>query len=152
MYVDDHSHILWSKWWINMSEYIKQSLHVAEDTVVVFAAYSHTKGRHNILIQPAAIWIVAAKGTKMCLISVVNFIPFWGTFTTLQKATISLACLSVHMEQLGSHCCMDFHDIWYMNIFRIYVRKVKVRLKYDNNNGYFTWRPTRTYYILLNSS
>jgi hypothetical protein len=43
-----------------MSEYIKQSLHMAEDTVVVLSAYSHTKGRH-ILIQPAAIWIVAVK-------------------------------------------------------------------------------------------
>jgi len=62
--------------YINMSEYIKQSLHMAENTVVVLPLYSPTKGRHNILIQPAAIWIVAVKGIKMCLISVVRFIPF----------------------------------------------------------------------------
>jgi len=59
-----------------MSEYIKQSLHMAEDTVVVLSAYSHTKGMHNILIQPAAIWIAAVKGIEMCLISVVHFIQF----------------------------------------------------------------------------
>jgi len=49
---------------------------MAENTVVVLPLYSPTKGRHNILIQPAAIWIVAVKGIKMCLISVVRFIPF----------------------------------------------------------------------------
>jgi len=55
--------------YISMSEYIKQSLHTADDTVVVLFAYSHTKGRHNILIQPAAIWIVAVKVIETCLIS-----------------------------------------------------------------------------------
>ena len=49
---------------------------MAEDTVVVLSAHSHTKGMHNILIQPAAIWIVAVKGIELCLISVVRFIPF----------------------------------------------------------------------------
>jgi len=58
-----------------MSEYIKQILHMAEDTVAVPSAYSYTNGRH-ILIQPAAIWIVAVKGTETCLISVVRSIPF----------------------------------------------------------------------------
>jgi hypothetical protein len=49
---------------------------MAEDAVVVLPAYSHTKGRHNILIQPAAIWVVAVKGSELCSISVVRFIPF----------------------------------------------------------------------------
>jgi len=52
----------------SMSEYIKQCLHTAEDTLVVLSAYSHTKGGHNILIQPAAIWIVAVKVIEMCLL------------------------------------------------------------------------------------
>jgi hypothetical protein len=59
-----------------MSENIKQSLHMAEETVAVLSAHSHIKGRLNILIQLAAIWIVAGKGIEMCLISVVHFIPF----------------------------------------------------------------------------
>ena len=103
---------------------------MAENTVVVLSAYSHIKGMHNILIQPAAIWIVAVKGIELCLTSVVCFIPFWGTFKKLRKAAISLV-MSVHMEQLGFHSCLNFHDIWYLSIFRIYVRKVKVWLKYD---------------------
>ena len=49
---------------------------MAENTVVVLSAYSHTKGRHKILIQPAAIWTVAVKVIEMCLISVVRFILF----------------------------------------------------------------------------
>jgi hypothetical protein len=35
--------------YINTSEYIKQSLHMAEDTAVVLSAYSHTKGRHILI-------------------------------------------------------------------------------------------------------
>ena len=76
--------------YISMSEYIKQSLHTADDTLVVLSAHSHTKGEQNILIPPAAIWIVAVKVIEMCLISVVCFILFSDTFTKLQKATISL--------------------------------------------------------------
>jgi hypothetical protein len=44
-----------------MPGYIKQSLHTPEDTVGVLSAYIYTKGMHSILIQPAAIWIVAVK-------------------------------------------------------------------------------------------
>ena len=81
--------------YLSMSEYIKQSLHIADDTVVVLSAYSHTKGEQNILIQPAAIWSVVVKVIEMCLISVVRFIPFLGTFRNLRKVTISLVvCLS----------------------------------------------------------
>jgi hypothetical protein len=31
---------------------------------------------------------------------------------------------------------MDFHEIWYLNIFRKCVKKAKVSLKSDQNNGY----------------
>jgi hypothetical protein len=44
------------------------------------------------------------------------------------------------MEQLVSHWT-DFHEIWYLSIFRKSVQKIQVLLKYDKNNGYFTWRP-----------
>ena len=49
------------------------------------------------------------------------------------------------MEQLGSHWT-DFREIWYLNIFRKYVEKVQVSLKFDKNNLYFIWRPM---YIFL---
>jgi len=41
------------------------------------------------------------------------------------------------MEQLGSQWT-DFHEIWYLTIFRKSVEKIQFSLKYDNNNGYFT--------------
>jgi hypothetical protein len=43
------------------------------------------------------------------------------------------------MQQLGSNW-MDFHEIWYLSIIRIYVEKIQVSLKSDKNNGHFAWR------------
>ena len=48
------------------------------------------------------------------------------------------------MEQLVSHW-MDFHESWYLSIFRQSVEKVQVLLKSDESNTYFTWRPTYIY-------
>ena len=48
------------------------------------------------------------------------------------------------MKQIGSHW-MDFHEIWYLSIFRKRVQKIKVSLESDKNKGYFTWRPTYEY-------
>jgi hypothetical protein len=61
-------------------------------------------------------------------------------------------CLSVRMEQRVSHMT-DFHEIWYLSIFRKSVKKIKVVLKSDKNNGYSTWRFMDIYdSISLNSS
>jgi hypothetical protein len=38
------------------------------------------------------------------------------------------------MKQLGSHW-MDFHEIWYLSIFRKSVKKIEVSLLSDKNNG-----------------
>ena len=46
-------------------------------------------------------------------------------------------CPSVRTEQLGFHWT-DFHEIWYLRIFIISVGKVRVTLKSDKSNGYFT--------------
>jgi len=43
------------------------------------------------------------------------------------------------MEQLNSHY-KDFHEIWYLNIFRNSVEKIEFSLICDKNNGYFTLR------------
>jgi hypothetical protein len=56
------------------------------------------------------------------------------------------------MEQLGSHWT-DFHEILYLSIFRKSVERVKILLKSDESDRYFTWRPTYIYDIIsLNSS
>jgi len=53
-------------------------------------------------------------------------------------------CPSVIMEQFGSQL-MDFHEIWYLSIFRKSDEKIQVSVKSDKNNGYFTWRLTYIY-------
>jgi len=66
-----------------------------------------------------------------------------------EKQLQASSCLSVRPhEKLGSHW-KEFHEIWYLSIFRIPVEKIQVWLKSDKNNGYFTWRPI---YIYGNSS
>jgi hypothetical protein len=65
-----------------------------------------------------------------------------GVYAKLRIAAVSScpsACPSVRIKQLGSHWT-DFHEIWYLIIFRNYVEKIQFSLKCDNNNVYFTWR------------
>ena len=60
--------------------------------------------------------------------------------TKLWRVTIRSVmsvCPSFCLEQLGSHW-IDFHEIWYLNIFQKSVKVIEVSLKSDNNNGYFT--------------
>jgi hypothetical protein len=45
--------------------------------------------------------------------------------------------LSGRMEQLGSHWT-DFHEIWYLGIFRKSVMKIQFSLQCNKNNGYIT--------------
>jgi len=45
---------------------------------------------------------------------------------------------SVCIEHLGSHWT-GFHKI--LSIFRKSAEKIKLLLKYDKNNEYFTWTP-----------
>jgi hypothetical protein len=64
-----------------------------------------------------------------------------GAFAKLWKAIIRFVvpvCPSVGTEQHGSHWT-DFHEIWYLSIFRKTVEKIPVSLTSDKNNGYFTW-------------
>jgi hypothetical protein len=49
-----------------------------------------------------------------------------GALTKLRKTTISFV-MKVRVEQLGSHY-MDFHEIWYLSIFRKTVPKIQVSL------------------------
>jgi hypothetical protein len=45
--------------------------------------------------------------------------------------------------------CTFFYGIWYFSIFHKSVRKIQVSLKFDKNDGHFTWRCT---YICDNTS
>ena len=61
---------------------------------------------------------------------------------------IAWSCLSVRMQQLGSHCT-DFHEIWCLGIFRKSVEKIHVTLAYEKNKEYFTWRPMYNFWQCL---
>ena len=71
---------------------------------------------------------------------------YLGAFAELRKMTVSFVmsvcsvCLSIGMESLGYHWT-DFHEIWYMSIYRKSVTKIDFSLKCDKNNVYFTWKP-----------
>jgi len=53
---------------------------------------------------------------------------------------------STRVKQLGSYTT-DFHEIWYVSIFRKPVEKIQVSWTSDKNNGYFTWRAMYNYDI-----
>ena len=64
-----------------------------------------------------------------------------GSFAKLRKSAISFVmpvAPSVRTEQHGSHWT-DFHEILYLSFFGAnLLEKIKLSLKYDKNNGYFT--------------
>jgi hypothetical protein len=79
---------------------------------------------------------------------------FLGAFVNPRKITVSFVmsvmfvylsaacltvCLSVRMEKFNCHWT-NFHEIWYLNIFRKSVEKIEVLLRYYKNNRYFTRR------------
>jgi len=63
-----------------------------------------------------------------------------GACTYLRKASInfiiSFVLPSVRIEFCSR--CKDFHEISFWGIFRKSVEKIRVSLKSDKNNGYFT--------------
>jgi len=64
---------------------------------------------------------------------------FLRPFATFRKAIISFVvsvCPPVYKE-LDSQWT-DFHEIWYLSIFRKSAEKIQVTLKSGKNNGYFT--------------
>ena len=58
---------------------------------------------------------------------------------SVRPSTCLSVCLSVRMEQLGSHWT-DFNENLYSSSFQKSVQKIHVWLKSDKNNGYFTSR------------
>ena len=64
------------------------------------------------------------------------------------KATINLLVSVYTPEKHGSHCT-DFHEIWWVLIFKKYVEKITVSLKSDKNNGYCTLITIHKFFITL---
>jgi len=73
-----------------------------------------------------------------------------GVFAKLRRATIKF--VRTVRTELGYHQT-EFHEILYFSIFRKFVEKIQVSLKFDKNNGYFTRKTLYIYdSISLNSS
>jgi hypothetical protein len=64
-------------------------------------------------------------------------LDFLGAFAKWRKTITASQCLSVRMEQLGSHWT-DFHEIKYLRIFRKSVWEIQGSLKSDTIKGHFT--------------
>ena len=97
------------------------------------------------------VWI--SEQTAIISLSRINWLVL-DEFSKLRNRLLPSSCPSVRLsvEQLDSHWT-DFHEIWYLSIFRTTVEKVQDILKSDNNNRYFTWRPIYIYdHISLISS
>ena len=67
-------------------------------------------------------------------------LSFWTRLQNCGKRLLAPSCLSVRMQQLGSHWT-DFHEIWYLSILQKSVGKIQVSLKSEINNGQLTRRP-----------
>jgi hypothetical protein len=57
----------------------------------------------------------------------------------MKKKKKASTCPSVRMEQLGFHWT-EFDETWDLSFFHESVEKIRLSLKSDKNNGYFTWR------------
>ena len=73
-------------------------------------------------------------------VSVSHYLRSQNCEKRILAASCPSVCPSVRTEELGYHWS-DFLEIWYLSIFRKLLEKIRVSLKSDNNNMYFTWRP-----------
>jgi hypothetical protein len=76
-----------------------------------------------------------------------------GAATPLRKATVSFTSVrpSDRTEHFSAHWT-DFHEIWYLRIFKKSIEKIQVSLKSDNYNGHDIQKTMDIYDILLNST
>jgi hypothetical protein len=65
----------------------------------------------------------------------------WGAFAKLRKMTkLFQICASARVEQLDPKWT-NFHEIWYLKVFRKSLEKIRLPIRTDKNNGCFAWRP-----------
>ena len=109
------------------------------------------RSREDRRLSGAVNRFVLIKGTYKWILT------FEACSQNFEKRLLASSCLSVPWPtvrklQPGSHWT-DFHEIWYLNIFRKRIKKIQVSLQPDKNNSHFTW--TLMYFcdnISLNSS
>ena len=97
---------------------LKCALKLVEEIILYYDARSK-KHQNIFLVHPGMnyfIFITHIRKIAKCFVISIRLRP------------------SVRMEQLGSHWT-DFHEIWYLIIFRKTVEKIQVSLKSDKNNG-----------------
>jgi hypothetical protein len=70
----------------------------------------------------------------------INPWAFYARSQNFEKFVLASSLPSVRMELLGRHRA-EFHEIWYLRIFRKSVEQFQVSLKSDKTSWYFTWRP-----------
>jgi hypothetical protein len=63
-----------------------------------------------------------------------NMFRFYALSKNCEKRLLASSCLSVYNKQLDSYW-PDFHEIWYLSIFRRTVEKIHVSLIADKNTG-----------------
>ena len=81
---------------------------------------------------------------------VMQYIPYLGRFTELQKVTISFV-MSVCLH--GNQLPLDrFSWNLILEYFLKICHKIQVSLKSDRNNGYLTWRPIHFWSYLTHFS
>jgi len=92
-------------------------------------------------IRRCEMWGIRRRRLK-CVATVIKACVFRSIFRRVRKVAKSCCylrrgCLSFLLQQLGSHRT-DFHEICYLSIFLISVEKIRISLKSEKNNGYFT--------------
>ena len=83
------------------------------------------------------------------------FATFLGAFWKLWKCPLASPCMPAcpHGTTRPPPHWMDFHEMWHLSVFLKSVKKIKLSLKSDRNNGSFTWRSITIFNnIFLNSS
>jgi len=120
---------------------VQPSLVATSNVVPIFSSeQSSTCGYSTVKTGAAALsWLLLriyqATNRRIVLIFIFRFVR-----KICEKRQLASSCLSDHMELLGSHWT-DFHEMWYLMIFRKSFEKPQISLKSDKNNWYFNWRP-----------
>jgi hypothetical protein len=91
------------------------------------------------VISLARLLYVKFEHLTLIILRLLNLNQILDSSAKLLKATVLLACScpSVRTEQFCSHWT-DFHEILYLRTFLKSVEKIRVSLKSDEDNGYFT--------------
>jgi hypothetical protein len=131
---------------------INQSVFTGKYGIGLFTICSFCNVWHQMLFAQFRRWVESFSLKWKCECSVLSTFIFLALSQNCQKRLFLSSflfcpsvCPPVRME-LGCHWT-DFHEIWYLNIFRNSVVDIQVALKPYWNNEHFTWRPVHIFLI-----